>query len=100
MEIDSLKQENQYLKEKLDYLLRQKYTSKSEKFVNQPSLFGDEEEIVVEEDTEVVEVTRKKGGRKKPSKDLPRVTVEHDIFKILPNEFRDIAFEMVQRGET
>ncbi len=42
MEIDSLKQENQYLKEKLDYLIRQKFTSKSEKFVNQPSLFGDE----------------------------------------------------------
>ena len=79
MEIASLKQEIQYLKEKLDYLIRQKYTSKSEKFVNQPSLFGDEEEIEVEEDTEVVEVTRKKGGRKKPSKDLPRVRVEYDI---------------------
>jgi hypothetical protein len=65
MEIDTLKEENQYLKEKLDYLIRQKYTSKSEKFVNQPSLFGDEEEIVIEEDTEVVEITRKKGGRKK-----------------------------------
>lgn len=63
----------------MDYLIRQKYSSKSEKFVNQPSLFEDEEEIVIEEDTEVIEVTRKKGGRKKPSKDLPRVTVEHDI---------------------
>lgn len=79
IEINSLKQEIQYLKEKLDYLIRQKYTSKSEKFVNQPSLFGDEKEIEVEEDTEVVEVTRKKGGRKKPSKDLRRVVVEHDI---------------------
>ncbi len=79
VEISSLKQQNQYLKEKLDYLLRQKYASKSEKFKNQPSLFGDEEEIVIEEEAEVIEVVRKKGGRKKPSKDLPRVRVEHDI---------------------
>ena len=34
---------------------------------------------MIEEDSEVIELTRKKDGRKKPSKDLPRVTVEHDI---------------------
>lgn len=82
MEINSLKQEIQYLKEKLDYLIRQKFTPKSEKFVNQPSLFGDEEEVIVEEDTEVITYSRKKGGRKKPSKDLPRVRVEHDISEV------------------
>jgi len=74
-----LEKEIQYLKEKLDYLIRQKFTSKSEKFTNQPNLFGDNEEVVIEEDTEVVTYSRKKGGRKKPSKDLPRVRVEHTI---------------------
>ena len=72
----------QYLEEKLDYLLRQKFTSKSEKInYNQPSLFDDiEEEVEVVEDEEIkIEFTRKKGGKRKPSKDLPRVRVEHDI---------------------
>ena len=32
----------------------------------------------MEEDKELIEYTRKKGGRRKPSKDLPRVRVEHD----------------------
>jgi len=65
----------QYLEEKLDYLLRQKFTSKSEKInYNQPSLFDDtEEEVEVVEDEEIkIEFTRKKGGKRKPSKDLPR----------------------------
>lgn len=81
IKISSLEQENQYLKEKLDYLLRQKFNPKSEKlFVNQPSLFEDnKEEIIVEEDTELIEYTRKKGGRKRPPKELPRIRVEHDI---------------------
>lgn len=77
-----MEQENQYLKEKLDYLIRQKFEAKSEKLPdNQASLFDDdnEDEVVVEEDTELVEYTRKKGGRKKPPADLPRVRIEHDI---------------------
>ena len=78
-ENSTLKKEIHILREKLDYFLRQKFTPKSEKFTNQPSLFGDEEEVVVEEDTEIITYNRKKGGRKKPSKDLPRVRVEHDI---------------------
>jgi len=78
--ITSLEEENVYLKEKIDALIRQRFSPKSEKFPsNQPGLFGDEEEVIVEEDTEVIEYTRKKGGRKKPPADLPRVRVEHDI---------------------
>ena len=82
-EIDSQQQEINYLKEKLDYLIRQKYSSKSEKFPsNQPSLFDEdnqEEIVVVEEDKEVIEYSRRKGGRKKAPPSLPRVRVEHDI---------------------
>jgi transposase len=81
-EISSLKKENQYLQEKLDYLIRQQFSSKSEKIgSNQPSLFDDnEEKIEVEVDEEIkIEFTRKKGGRRKPPTDLPRVRVEHDI---------------------
>ena len=75
-----MEKENKYLQEKIDSLIRQQFSSKSEKLnPNQPCLFGEsEEEIVVEEDTELIEYTRKKGGRRKPSKDLPRVRVEHD----------------------
>jgi len=78
------KEEIEYLKEKIDYLIRQQFTSKSEKFnSNQPSLFAiddNEESIPVEED-EKIEITfkRKKGGRTSPPKDIPRVRVEHDI---------------------
>ena len=70
------------LKEKIDYLLRQQFSSKSEKLnPNQPSLFDENDlPIEVEIDEEVkIEFTRKKGGRSSPSKDLPRVRIEHDI---------------------
>lgn len=75
-----MEKENKYLQEKIDSLIRQQFSSKSEKLnPNQTSLFGEsEEEITVEEDTEVIEYRRKKGGRRKPAKDLPRVRVEHD----------------------
>ncbi len=72
------------LEEKIDYLIRQQFASKSEKFgSNQPSLFtidDNEESIPIEEDEEI-EITfkRKKGGRTSPPKDIPRVRVEHDI---------------------
>jgi hypothetical protein len=74
--------EIKYLQEKLDYLIRQQFSSKSEKIgSNQPSLFDDnEEKIEIVEDEEIkIEITRKKGGRRKPAADLPRVRVEHDI---------------------
>jgi len=76
------KEEIKRLQEKIDYLLRQQFASKSEKFnANQPSLFDEnEEKIEIELDEEIqIEFTRKKGGRSRPSKDLPRVRVEHDI---------------------
>jgi transposase len=83
-ENSSQKEEIKYLKEKLDYLIRQQFSSKSEKIDStQANLFtvdDSEESIVVEEDEEI-EITfkRKKSGRTSPSKDLPRVRVEHDI---------------------
>lgn len=70
------------LQEKIDYLLRQQFSSKSEKFnPNQPSLFEDNEVKIEVEVDEEIEITfkRKKGGRSSPPEDLPRVRVEHDI---------------------
>ena len=72
------------LQEKVDYLIRQKFASSSEKFpVNQPSLFDEPcKTIESEEDTEVEEVayTRKKqGSRTTPPESLPHIRVEHDL---------------------
>ncbi|MDQ7086044.1 MAG: IS66 family transposase zinc-finger binding domain-containing protein [Sulfurovum sp.] len=71
-----------YLKEKIDYLIRQQFTSKSEKLNStQPSLFEDNAESIEVVEDEEIEITfkRKKGGRTSPPKELPRVRVEHDI---------------------
>jgi len=65
-EINTLILQNNYLKEKIDYLLRQQYTSKSEKLnPNQPGLFENSEETIeVVEDKEIeIAFKRKKGGR-------------------------------------
>ncbi len=70
------------LQEKIDYLIRQRFCSKSEKINhNQPTLFDDLSAKIETIEDEEIEITfkRKKGGRSKPSKDLPRVRVEHDI---------------------
>ena len=71
------------LQQKLDYMLRQKFASSSEKFPsNQPSLFQDTSDIKIEEDTQEVKIeyTRKKRGNKRtPPESLPRVRVEHDL---------------------
>ena len=71
------------LQEKLDYMIRQKFASSSEKFPNnQPSLFQDTSDIEVEEDIkdETMVFTRKKRGNKKlPPESLPHIRVEHDI---------------------
>jgi transposase len=72
------------LEEKIDFLVRQKFTSSSEKFPdNHPSLF-DEESVQIESvnDTEIEEikvVRKKKGGRTTPPASLPHVRVEHDL---------------------
>jgi len=81
-EIATQQSEINYLKEKVDYLLRQQFVSKSEKFnPHQPSLFEENEvtiEVVEDEEIEIA-FKRKKGGRTSPPKDIPRVRVEHDI---------------------
>ncbi|MDQ7046441.1 MAG: IS66 family transposase zinc-finger binding domain-containing protein [Sulfurovum sp.] len=71
-----------HLKEKIDYLIRQHFTSKSEKLnPNQPTLFEDNEESIEVVEDEEIEITfkRKRGGRTSPPTDIPRVRVEHDI---------------------
>jgi len=71
------------LQQKLDYMLRQKFASSSEKFPNnQPSLFQDNTDIETEEDEEVIKVEykrKKRGNKKTPPESLPRVRVEHDL---------------------
>ena len=77
-----MEKENKYLQEKIDSLIRQQFGSKSEKLNhNQPTLFDDTDTKIEVIEDEGIEVTfkRKKGGRRKPAKDLPRVRVEHDI---------------------
>jgi len=72
------------LQQRLDYMLRQKFASSSEKFPsNQPSLFAEipsDIEIVEEKESESISYTRKKrGSRTTPPESLPHVRVEHDI---------------------
>ena len=71
------------LQQKLDYMLRQKFASSSEKFPsNQPSLFQDESDIVIEKDTEDEKITytrKKRGNKKLPPESLPHLRIEHDI---------------------
>ena len=72
------------LQQKLDYMLRQKFASSSEKFPsNQPSLFAeDSTDISKEKDSDIEEITysrKKRGNKKTPPESLPRVRVEHDI---------------------
>jgi len=71
------------LQQKLDYMLRQKYASSSEKFSsNQPSLFEEASTIATEEDAKVETITyerKKRGNKKTPPASLPHVRVEHDL---------------------
>jgi len=73
------------LQQKLDYFLRLKFSSSSEKLPsNQPSLFADETPVAIEaiEDTEdeIISYNRKKRGNKtKPPLCLPHIRVEHDL---------------------
>lgn len=72
------------LEEKIDFLVRQKFSSSSEKFPsNQPSLFDEEPkeiEEIEDQEIEVVKVVRKKkGGRAIPHDSLPHIRVEHDL---------------------
>ena len=73
------------LQQRLDYMLRQKFASSSEKFSdNQPSLFQEDPSSIflVQEDTELEAISyirKKRGNRTSPPESLPHVRVEHDI---------------------
>jgi len=73
------------LQQRLDYMLRQKFASSSEKFSdNQPSLFQEDPSSIfpVQEDTDVEAISyirKKRGNRTLPPESLPHVRVEHDI---------------------
>ena len=71
--IISLEKQISTLHEKIDFLLRQRFQSKSEKLnPNQPSLFDDAPEETtrppIEDDTERIEYTRKKEEEESPRK--------------------------------
>jgi len=85
-QLDIISQKDQTiteLQQKLDYMIRQKYASSSEKFPsNQPSLFEVDTNIEVLENTQVetIKYERKKRGNKKtPPASLPHIRVEHDL---------------------
>jgi len=71
------------LEEKINYLLHHRFGSKSERFDERQQLLFDNEDATCEvastAEIEVPAHTRKKGGRRIPPKDLPRVRVEHDL---------------------
>jgi len=81
--IDEKDKEIANLQQKLDYMIRQKFASSSEKFPNnQPSLFQVNSDIEVIEDEETIKVEyerKKRGNKKTPPESLPRVRVEHDL---------------------
>ncbi len=77
-----LTRENRLLQEKIHYLLHHRFGAKSEGYTGgQISLFDDANivEAPKEEEILVPEHTRKKGGRRKPGIDFPRVRIEHDL---------------------
>jgi uncharacterized membrane protein YjjP (DUF1212 family) len=81
------------LQEKLDYMIRQKFASSSEKFPsNQPSLFQNTSDIEVEDEpqTETITFTRKKRGNKK----LPLESLLHK-FEISPNLISSINISLI-----
>jgi len=84
--IEDLRRENRLLNEKLQYLLHQRYGRKSESFMDarQGQLFEMDPSITAEEEppapTEIEpKPSRRKGGRRRPPKELPRIRIEHDL---------------------
>lgn len=82
-QIESQNHRIRLLEEKINYLLHYRFGSKSERFdERQHLLFENEEGACEVETTTEIEVpahTRKRGGRRNPPKNLPRVRVEHDL---------------------
>ncbi len=83
--IEQQNREIRLLKEKIDYLLRKRFSTSSERFDgHQGALFDDlpEAESPVEDDAESASetpVARKAGGRRRPPEHLPRIRVVHDL---------------------
>ena len=81
--IERQQREIELLNQKLQYLLHQRFGRKSEQSnPAQGSLFAIDEAVVTEEaepEVEVEPATPRKGGRRRPPKDLPRVRIEHDL---------------------
>lgn len=82
--IEQQSKEIQQLRQRIDYLMRQKFASTSEKFPsNHPSLFDETSERITQEDDRDIEevsvVRKKRGSRSTPPESLPHVRVEHDL---------------------
>lgn len=82
--IAQLERENQLLQEKIHYLSHRHFGRQREVFnADQGVLFDSPTDAANETDDQdsvtVDKHTRKKGGRRKPPQDLPRVRVEHDL---------------------
>jgi transposase len=80
------RRESTALRSRLDQLLRRLYGPKSERVSNTPSLFGDEPTAAVVPPTAPPEPSpppepsaRRRHGRRKLPRDLPRQRVEHDL---------------------
>lgn len=73
-----------YLKEKLDYFMRQKFDSSSEKVVSteptpEEKATSDIEVVEETEDEKIKPLRKKRGNKKTPPESLPHIRVEHDI---------------------
>lgn len=81
--IAQLERENRLLLEKLHYLTQQRFGRKSEVIApGQGNLFGLEPAAVEAEEQapgETETKTRRRGGRRKPAKDLPRERIVHEL---------------------
>ncbi len=81
--IESKDHQIKLLEERVQYLLHYRFGSKSEQLNDKQGSLFDDTEVPVEENTEEeIEVPshkRKKGGRRKPPKDLERIRIEHSL---------------------
>ena len=81
--IEELQRENRLLNEKIQYLLHQRFGRKSESFAEgQGQLFEVETPSPADPQSlpePEAKPLRRKGGRRKPPKELPRIRVEHDL---------------------
>ena len=83
-QVQMLEHQNQHLIELFRLAQQQRFGRSSEAHPAQADLFNEPEVEVdsAEPETEEIAYTRKKGGRAKLPKDLPREVVEHDIDEV------------------